>query len=146
VLVGGYSGVGIHTLLGILKNFPHGFHNFVFLSVGIVDSGAFKGEEALETLHARTQADLDRYVALARKLGLASTTRQALGTDVVEEAEKLCLQVAREFPRTTFFAGKILFSREHWYHRILHNETAFAVQKRLQWTEKTMVILPARIR
>src|SRR6185295_6645719 len=37
VLVGGYSGVGIHTLLSVLRTFPGYFKNFVFLSVGVVD-------------------------------------------------------------------------------------------------------------
>ena len=40
----------------------------------------------------------------------------------------------------------MIFQRERWYQRILHNETAFAIQKRLQWAGQTMVIIPARIR
>ena len=63
-----------------------------------------------------------------------------------EEAEKLCLAVAAEFPRTTFFAGKVIFQRERWYQKLLHNETAVSIQKRLQWAGRTMVVLPARVR
>jgi hypothetical protein len=63
----------------------------------------------------------------------------------VEEAEKLCLSVYKEFARTTFFAGKVIFGRERWYQRLLHNETALAVQRRLQWAGITMVIMPARV-
>jgi hypothetical protein len=76
---------------------------------------------------------------------VAATARFAIGTDAVEEAEKLCLEVAREFPRTTTFAGKVIFERERWYQRLLHNETAFAIQKRLQFAGQTMVILPAKL-
>jgi hypothetical protein len=54
--------------------------------------------------------------------------------------------VAEEFPRSVFFAGQIIFHRERWYDRLLHNQTAFAIQKRLQWQGKTMVILPAVVR
>ena len=61
-------------------------------------------------------------------------------------AERLCLDIAKEFPRSTFFAGKIIFQRERWYHWLLHNNTANAVQKRLHWVGRTMVILPARLR
>ena len=64
----------------------------------------------------------------------------------MEEAEKLCLDAAREFPRITFFAGKMIFQRERWYDRLLHNETALALQKRLQWAGKTVVTLPVRVR
>jgi hypothetical protein len=54
--------------------------------------------------------------------------------------------VAEEFPRATFFAGQLVFERERWYQSILHNETAFALQRRLQLSEQTLVILPARMR
>ena len=70
----------------------------------------------------------------------------ALGTDAVQESEKMCLELVKEFPRTTFFAGQVLFQRERWYQRLLHNETAYAIQKRLQWAGQTMVIMPARVK
>ena len=39
----------------------------------------------------------------------------------------------------------VIFRRERWYQRILHNETALALQKRLKWDGHTMVIIPVRI-
>ncbi len=146
VLVASYGGLGIHTVLNIFRAFPGYYHQLVFISVGVVDSGEFKGEHAVEDLRQRTQDTLDRYVALASKLGLAATGRMALGTDVVEEAEGLCLAVAEEFPRTTFFSGRLIFQRERWYQRVLHNETALAIQQRLQWAGRTMVTMPIRVR
>jgi hypothetical protein len=53
--------------------------------------------------------------------------------------------IAKDFPQVTFFAGQLVFQRERWYQRILHNETAFALQKRLQLAEQTLVIIPARV-
>jgi amino acid transporter len=146
ILVGAYNGVGIHTLLNAFRAFPGHFSGVVFLSAAIVDSGEFKGEDGVAGLRARTEAMLARYVALARRLGIPADARMALGTDAVEEAEKLCLEVAREYHRVTFFAGKLIFQRERWWQRLLHNETALAIQKRLQWTGRTMVTLPIRVR
>jgi amino acid transporter len=146
VLVAGYGGLGIHTLLSIFRTFPDHFRSVVFLSVGVVDSGAFKGEEEVERLSAQTDETLRKYVELANGLGIPATSRKALGTDAVAEAEKLCLALVREFPRMTFFAGQVIFQRERWFQRLLHNETAYAIQKRLQWAGQTMVILPARVR
>lgn len=146
LLVNGYGGLGIHTLLNIFRSFPGQYKGVVFLSVGVVDSGAFKGEGALDDLEADTRAMLERYVQLARSLGLPASSRMAIGTDVVAEGEKLCVALAREHPRVTFFAGKIIFQREKWYQRLLHNETAAAIEKRLQWDGLTMVVLPARVR
>jgi hypothetical protein len=146
VLVGSYGGVGIHTVLNIFRAFPGYFRGLVFLSVGVVDSGEFKGEHAVEELKQKTEEMLGRYVRLAQGMGIPAVARYAVGTDAVEEAEKLCLEVAREFPRITFFAGKMIFQRERWYDRLLHNETALAIQKRLQWAGKTVVTLPVRVR
>ncbi|HET9294555.1 MAG TPA: APC family permease [Gemmatimonadales bacterium] len=146
ILVHSYGGVGIHTVLNVFRSFPGHFGNLVFLTVGVVDSGEFKGEHAVEELRARTEEMLGKYVALAHRLGVPATSRLAIGTEVVAEAERLCLGVAREFPHTTFFAGKMIFQKERWWQRFLHNETAMAIQKRLQWAGKTVVTLPIRVR
>jgi amino acid transporter len=145
VLVGGYTGAGIHTTLSVFRVFPGYFRNVIFLSVGVLDSGVFKGEDEIEALRRETQHSLERYVALAESQGIPATFRMALGTDVVQEAVALCAKTAGEFPRITFFAGKVLFEREGWIHRLLHNETAVAVQARLHWKGHTMMILPVRV-
>ncbi|HYZ89609.1 MAG TPA: amino acid permease, partial [Myxococcales bacterium] len=45
LLVASFSGLGIHSLLTIVKLFPRYFHNVVFMSVGVVDSATFQGVE-----------------------------------------------------------------------------------------------------
>lgn len=146
VLVGGYSGLGIHTLLNVLRAFPDQFRNIVFLSVGVIDSGEMKGAEEIQMLKSHTEEALKKYIKLAGYLGLPATYRMSLGTDVVEEASALCFATAKEFPRITFFSGQLVFQHESWYHRLLHNQTAFSIQRRLFWEGKTMVILPVRVR
>ncbi|HEV2085984.1 MAG TPA: APC family permease [Gemmatimonadales bacterium] len=146
VLVGSYGGVGIHTVLNVFRSFPGHFKGLVFVTVGVIDSGEFKGEHAVEELTRRTEEMLAHYVSFAAGLGVPAIARMAIGTEAVAEAETLCLEVAREFPRVVFFAGKMIFQRERWYHRLLHNETALAVEKRLRWVGKTMVTLPIRVR
>lgn len=146
LLVESYGGVGIHTMLNIFRAFPGHFRNLVVLSVGVVDSGDFKGQHAVEGVRRRTDEMLDRYVRLAGSLGVAATARSAVGTEVVQEAEKLCQAVGAEFPGATFFAGRLIFQREGWWRRLLHNDTPVAIQRRLQWAGKTMVTLPIRVR
>lgn len=145
LLVGAYSGLGIHTMLNIFRMFPNYYKNLLFISIGVVDSGVFKGEETVEALQEETEKMLERYLRLAKRLRIPCECRYALGTDAVDEAEKLCRQLHLEFPQATFFAGKIVFRRERWYQRLLHNETAFAIQRRLQWSGQTMVIIPAKM-
>lgn len=145
VLVGGYSGLGIHTTMTALKNFPSQFKNVVFISISVVDSAAYRGEEGIEEQQRRTERDLQRYVDFVQAHGIPATARGSTATDVISELEKICNQVAKEFPRITFFAGQLVFQRERWYQPLLHNQTAFAIQKRLHWAGLTMVILPTRV-
>ena len=146
VLVGGYTGLGVHTMLSALRFIPSHFRNYVFLSVGVIDSGNFKGSGAVEDLRSYTQAALDRYVDLAQRLGFPAKSHLAIGTDAVDELEKLCLTVAQGFPQATFFAGQLVFQKDTWLHRFLHNQTAYALQRRLHWAGLPMVILPTRVR
>jgi amino acid transporter len=145
VLVSSYGGLGIHTVLNVFRSFPGHFKNLVFASVGVIDSGVFKGEHAVGGLEKRTTSMLHKYVDLGQRLGVPSTLRVGVGIDAVEAAEELCQEVAKEFPRSTFFAGKVIFKEEGVFQRFLHNETAVALQKRLHFGGLTMVILPARV-
>jgi amino acid transporter len=145
LLVGSYDGLGIHSFLNIMKQFPGYFKQAIFVSVAVVDSGNFKGTAEVENLERETRNVLEQYVTLARHVGLPAEYRTGTGTEAVEEAEKLCLAVAKKFPNTVFFAGKLVFQKEKWYQRILHNETAQAIQQRLQWEGISMVVLPVRV-
>ena len=143
VLISDYGKLGVKTVKNISEQFPGHFANMVFLTVGVVDSGAFKGgENALASLREQAEGTVKKYAALASRLGFSSGYRVGLGIDVVEAAERLCMNVAREFPHVTFFSGKLIFEREHWYHAFLHNQTAFTIERRLQWAGQTMVVLP----
>ncbi len=144
-LVTGYNGFGVHTFLSIIRSFPGLYKNFVFVSVGEVDVGAFKGTDAVSQLGQQCNVVLQRYVDLARRLGFAADFRYELGTDVVQTASRACEELARKFPRSTVFAGQSVFRQTGVIHRLLHNETAFAIQRELRWKGITTVILPIRI-
>ncbi|HEX5135928.1 MAG TPA: APC family permease [Planctomycetota bacterium] len=145
VLVGGYTGLGIHTTLAAFRAFPGQFKGVVFVGVGVLESGAFKEDAAVDALREQTEAELRKYVELMHGQGIPAEHRMAVGTDVVSLLETLCLIVSKEFGKVTFFAGQLIFRNERWYHRLLHNDTAFAVQRRLQLEGQTMVVLPARV-
>jgi amino acid transporter len=146
VLAGGFGGLGIHTLLQIPRLFPRQFDQVVFVSVGVIDAGTFKGEREMEALQRKTEADLAKWVEFARtRMGWAADLDFALGTEAVAELEQLCREVHLRFPRSVFFAGKLIFRHEGWWQRVLHNETAHAVQRRLEFDGLTMVVLPIRM-
>jgi amino acid transporter len=145
LLVSGYAGLGIHSLLAVQRLFPGYFKNFVFASIGVIDSASFVNVDAVDEVRDRTAADLRRYVDLATGLGLAADSRMAVGTEAVATAVDLSGQIAAEFPRCLFFAGKLIFRRERWYQRLLHNETAYQLQRRLQFAGLEAMVLPVRV-
>lgn len=144
LMVNGYNGFGVNTLLSLIRTFPNLYKNIIFVSVAEIDSGAFKGIEEVERLKQSTQASLMKYANLARRLGISADYRMDIGIDVVDTAAVLCESIAEEFPNATFFVGKLAFRHETLFHKVLHNETAFSVQRRLQWKGIPVVILPMR--
>ena len=145
LLVGRYGGLGIHSLIDIQRLFPKHFKNYLFVSIGVIDAVAMKGTEEVEHVRERTEADLQRYVGLARHMGLSADYRMGVGIDALSEAETLCAQIAKKFPRAMFFASKLIFEEERWYQRLLHNETAYQIQRRLQFAGLHSMVLPVRV-
>jgi amino acid transporter len=145
VLVESYAGLGIHTLLNIQRLFPRHFKNVVFCSVGLVDSGQFKGVQDMQALEDKVRVDLEKYVQLATRMGYYAEYRYTLGTDLIEELENICLDLIKEFRRPLVFAGQLVFQRENFFTRSLHHETAFSIQRRLQFNGIQVIILPIRV-
>lgn len=145
LLVRRYDGFSVNTFLQLIRNFPGLYSNIIFTAVAEVDSGSFKGREELESLEKSVRGDMMKYVKLARALGFAADYRMDIGTDVVATASSLCESIAHEFPIITFFTGKLCFRHETIFHKLLHNETALAVQRRLQWDGLPVVIIPVPV-
>jgi amino acid transporter len=144
-LVSGFNGLGIHSLLQVQKYFPKYFKNAVFLSVGVVDSTKFKGVHELDNLKQETERDLNRYVEFARGLGMHAEHHYAIGTDLLDEIVELCQKVKERYDRPIFFTSKLIFPDENLVNRLLHNQTPFAVQRRLQFEGLQTVILPIQV-
>ncbi|HWR04210.1 MAG TPA: APC family permease [Humidesulfovibrio sp.] len=145
LLVNGYNGLGMHTLMGIHKLFTGEFRNIIFVQVGMVDAGVFKGAEEMEALKTHIQADLDRYVDFARRRGIYAEGVSSVGVDVVEEVTKLAPEIRRRFPRAIFFGGQLVFPSDTFFTRLLHNHIVFAVQRQLYRQGVAFVIMPIRL-
>ncbi len=146
ILVDGYNGVGLHSLFSIFQVFfPGHFKNAVFVSIGVIDSGNFKGHESIEHLEQKVRGDLERYVGFARRMGIPAEYRMELGIEVVAPAARLCGQIAKEFPVSVVFGSKFVFQRERWYQRWMHNQAVHLLQSRLQWEGIPMTVLPVRV-
>jgi len=144
LMVGGFNGLGLHSLLSIHRCFPNYFKNVVFLEVGIVDSSRFKGRHEVRRLEKAVQDDLREYEKFAGNMGFYAESAYRLGTDAVAELEQLCLEVSKRFARVTFFAGKLVLGRETFFERYLHNQTAAKIERRLQVAGLHTVVMPIK--
>ncbi len=142
LLVSGFNGTGLHTLLAIMRLFGPTFKNFVFLEVGQLDVGTFKGPQEVEHLHGLVQSDLHRYVDLMSKEGFYSEAISDIGVDVADQIMQIVPSIIKKYPGAVFFGGKLFFLNETFLNRLLHNQLVFTIQKRLHRLGIPFVILP----
>jgi hypothetical protein len=145
ILVGGYGGLGVHTLLNVIRLFGALHDRYIFACVGEIDSSRFKGRDEVEGLRKSTTEHLEKYLRLARNLGLNAEMRMSLATDPIPALEAICLEVGKQYPRSVVYAGQLLFQEEGALSRFLHNQAAFALQRRLIFQGQQMMILPIRV-
>ena len=145
ILVNGFNGLGLHTILNVPRMFGNTFRNFVFIQVGSVDAGNFKGAADIEALRQHTESEAARYVHFAEVRGYGSKAFTGIGYDVTGEVMKLAREAAHEFPNQVFFAGQLLFTYETNLTRWLHNHTVFTLQRRFFLNSLPFVVLPIRV-
>jgi hypothetical protein len=145
ILVNGFNGLGLHTLFNVIRMFSGTFKNFVFIQVGVVDAGVFKGVSEIDHLKQHIHLELERYVKFMNREGYYAERFSTLGTDVVEEITKLVPQVMERFPQSIFFGGQLVFPEETVFTRWLHNYIVFATQRKLYSRGIPFMILPIRV-
>ncbi len=145
LLVNGYNGLGLHAALHVPRLFGKSFRNFIFLSVGTVDAGNFKGADDLAALRDHTVAEAERYATWAHAHGHPAAAFTAIGHDTTAEIMALAATTREKFPNSVFFAGQLFFARETRLTRLLHNHTASTLQGRFFAADLPFVILPIRV-
>jgi hypothetical protein len=145
ILVNGFNGLGLHTLLNVVRLFGTHFKNFVFVQVGVVDAGNFKGAAEIDHLKNKLESDLDRYVRFVARQGYFGKGICSIGTEVIDEITTLAPKIVDEFPGAVFFGGQLVFARESFITRWLHNYVVFAIQRQLYPQGIAFVILPIRV-
>ncbi|RDI43756.1 APC family permease [Aquicella lusitana] len=145
ILVGKSPGVAMHTLLNVIRMFPRHFKNFVFMSAGIVDVESFAGQSELEKMRNQVNENLQYFIDYCNQYGIAAEGYAAFGTDTVEELVKLAEEISQKYSNCIFFSSKLIFEKDNWLMRLLHNETPLTLQRNLHLQGKELVILPMKI-
>jgi hypothetical protein len=144
ICVSSFNGVGINTFLKIREDFES-YKNFIFISVGMVDTGTFKGGEELQNLEENVKSYLKKYEDLAHAYGCFADSYYAIGTDVADEVKELSKTVVHKYHRVIFFVGNPIFSRPSSLTRMLHNQTQLTLQNRLAHKGFMMVMIPVKL-
>lgn len=139
------SATGTNTLLWVLRTFPSMFHNFVFVSVGEIDTEEFVDQQKWNNLRRDTKKVLKDYVDFCEERGMPSTYYHSYGTDVVEQLTDLSQKISERFPHSIFFATKIIADDENFFTQMLHNQTAYIMQRRLHTLGKAMIVVPMKL-
>lgn len=116
------------------------------MGVAEIDSGSFKGAAEVEALNEATKESLEKYVKVTRRHGFPADYRTETSTDVPGTVVELCRSIVQDYPRSTVFTGQLMFHKETWIDKVLHNQTAFAIQRRLQWEGIPTVIMPIKVK
>lgn len=146
MLVGGFNGLGLHTLFSIIRLFGGIYKNFVFLEIGLIDAGLYKGSDEVDNLQVHVKKELDGYVEFIRRHGYYGEGISALSHDVVEGSAALAPKIMERFPQSVFFMGQLVFPEESFLSRLFHNNVVFAVQRRLYHLGIPFIIMPVRVK
>ena len=91
------------------------------------------------------ERDLATYVELMRGHGYHAEAHWAVGTDIVHELTALAPPLHERFPRAIFFGGQIVFEKETFLTRLLHNYVVFTLQRQLYRLGLPFMIMPVML-
>jgi amino acid transporter len=145
IFVNGFNGLGVHTVLGIQQMFPGLFKNFVFAEIGVVDAGNFKGTEELGNLQSAVARETEHYATYMRAHGIYAESVYQIGTEIVSAATLLAKQLRQKYPNAIFFGGQLVFKKETYFTRLLHNFAVFVLQREFFKQGMPFFVLPIRV-
>jgi amino acid transporter len=145
IFVNGFNGLGVHTLLGVQRMFPGVFKNFIFAEVGVIDAGNFKGAEELDNLQSEVAQETQRYASTMNAHGQYAEAIYVIGTDIVSGALMLGYELSLKHPDIMFFGGQLVFERETYFTRLLHNFTVFTLQRSFFKKGLSFFVVPVRV-
>ncbi len=143
--VNGFNGLGLHTLFSVTRLFGPVFKNYVFVQIGLLDAGNFKGAAELEALKKHTEEEANKYVRYIKQQGYYAESFTTLDTDIVDAVATLAEQIKQKFPNAVYFGGQLVFPYESIFTRWLHNYVIFAIQRYFYQQGMPFLILPIRV-
>ena len=144
-MVGSSRGGGMHALLWVQRMFPNHFRNFVFINSRAVDAHSYGGAQDMEAMKVEANVALRYFENFCHSNGLAAKSYLSFGTDPIDGFVELAARVREDFPNSIYFTSQLVFERDNFLIRLLHNQAALVMQQRLHLAGMQMVILPMKV-
>jgi hypothetical protein len=80
-----------------------------------------------------------------QSLGYYAEGYSLIGTDTVEQLYAAALKIREKYPDSVFFGGQMVFPKDTYFSRLLHNYTTFALQRKFYLQGIPFIILPVRV-
>lgn len=145
LFVNGFNGLGLHTMFNVFRLFGAIYKNYLFVHIGTIDAGNFKNREQLDQFEKNIKEEIGKYVSFVNKNGYYAEAITVVGTDVVNESDAIASKILERFPSSVFFGGQLVFPKETFFSKLLHNYTVFAIQRSLYHKGIPFIILPIRV-
>lgn len=123
-----FNGIGVQTISAVLHSFKGVFKNILFVQFGLINAGTFSHMHDVED---KIKHEVDQYVLLMKRHGYHSEGFCLTGIDTVDEISKMVPMLLKSFPNAVFFGGQLVFQKETFISKLMHNYTLFAIQRRL---------------
>ncbi|MFA4967897.1 MAG: APC family permease, partial [Candidatus Margulisiibacteriota bacterium] len=98
IIVKDFTGVGLRTIFSIFRSFGPVFNNFVFVQMGLIDAGVFRGHEEIGKVQNKVEKEVGRYVELMKRSGYFAESKCIYGIDTAEEVDKAAKELLLRFP------------------------------------------------
>jgi len=145
IIVDQTFGSGMHCLIEIKKLFPNVFKNFIFVTVGELNSNILQEEKIWKDMRSKTKGIINKYKDYCNADGKFAKAYIGYDTDTVEKLSQLTDRVVKDYENVIFFGTKFIFENESSIQQLLFNHIPYTMQRKLHIKGLNMIILPMKI-
>lgn len=145
IFVSGITNLALQSIAQTIKLFGTNVESFVFVHVGIINAGTFKGESEVRRLEEHTHAESQKLVKYMQKLGYRAESFVSVGLDIGDEVANIAKEIHEQHPSAIFVGGQLILAKETLFSIWMHNQTLYTIQRRLYELEYPFVTIPIYI-
>ncbi len=145
LFVSGSSAIALQSIAATVTLLGKSIDHFVFIEIGIIDAGTFKGGSEVTRLEEYVRSGSQKLVKMMQHLGYSAESHVSVGLDIGDEAAKNAQEVREKHPSCIFIGGQVVLPHETTFSHWMHNQTLFTIQRRIFALELPFITMPVYI-